>query len=163
MNAEAEREYAWLFRAEFAAVARTVFLVVQDRDRAEEIAQDAFVKLLQNWRVVSAYERPDAWLRRVAIRMAVRQARRESLRPTIERRESTPQAEQLPDVDVARAVGVLAPMQRAAVVLYYWEDRPVAEIARLLQVSDSTVKQHLHRARKRLADLLHEEVTEDVR
>jgi RNA polymerase sigma-70 factor (ECF subfamily) len=48
-------------------------------------------------------------------------------------------------------------MQRAAVVLYYWEDRPVAEIARVLEVSESTVKQHLHRARHRLAELLEEE------
>jgi RNA polymerase sigma-70 factor (ECF subfamily) len=54
-------------------------------------------------------------------------------------------------------------MRRAAVVLYYWDDRPVAEIARMLQVSESTIKQHLHRARKRLADLLSEEVTEVVR
>ena len=60
------------------------------------------------------------------------------------------------------AVAALAPMQRAAVVLYYWEDRPVAEIAELLGVSESTVKQHLHRGRARLASVLHEEVSEDV-
>lgn len=70
MDAEAKEEYAWLFRAEFASVARTVFLIVHDRGRAEDIAQEAFLKMLQNWRVVSGYERPDAWERRVAIRMA---------------------------------------------------------------------------------------------
>ena len=68
----------------------------------------------------------------------------------------------LPDPDLASAVAALAPMQRAAVVLYYWEDRPVAEIARVLEVSESTVKQHLHRARHRLAGLLGEEVSGDV-
>lgn len=163
MDAEAREEYAWLFRAEFASVARTVFLIVHDRGRAEDIAQEAFLKMLQNWRVVSGYERPDAWVRRVAIRMAVRQARREKLRSTLEREAANSGQHRLPDPDVARAVSALAPMQRAAVVLYYWEDRPVAEIARLLQVSDSTIKQHLYRARARLADLLSEEVTEDVR
>ena len=64
---------------------------------------------------------------------------------------------------MARAVAALAPMQRAAVALYYWEDRPVMEIAQLLQVSESTVKQHLYRARARLAETLREEVTGDVR
>lgn len=163
MDAEAREGYAWLFRAEFASVARTVFLIVHDRGRAEDIAQDAFMKLLQNWRTVSGYERPDAWVRRVAIRMAVRQSKRERLRPILERDAVRPSEPALPDPDVAEAVRTLAPMQRAAVVLYYWEDRPVAEIARMLQVSESTIKQHLLRARKRLADLLAEEVTEDVR
>jgi RNA polymerase sigma-70 factor (ECF subfamily) len=53
-------------------------------------------------------------------------------------------------------------MQRAAVVLFYYDDLPVAEIARALVVSQSTVKQHLHRARVRLAALLSEEVSERV-
>jgi RNA polymerase sigma-70 factor (ECF subfamily) len=54
-------------------------------------------------------------------------------------------------------------MQRAVVVLHYFEDRPVLEIARTLQVSESTVKQHLYRARSRLAQSLGEEVGSDVR
>ena len=83
------------------------------------------------------------------------QAKRRAPAPT------RPEPEQ-PDPDVARAVAALAPMQRAAVVLYYWEDRPVAEIARVLGVSVSTVKQHLYRARHRLAEVLREEVVEDV-
>jgi RNA polymerase sigma-70 factor (ECF subfamily) len=53
-------------------------------------------------------------------------------------------------------------MQRAAVVLFYWEDQSVREVARALQVSESTVKQHLYRARHRLADVLGEQVSDDV-
>jgi RNA polymerase sigma-70 factor (ECF subfamily) len=116
-----------LFRADFASVARTVFLIVRDRGRAEDIAQEAVLKTLQNWRVVSGYERPDAWVRRVAIRMAVRHLRRERIRPALEREAAKSEQQRLPDPDVAQAVSALAPMQRAAVVLYYWEDRPVAE------------------------------------
>ena len=54
-------------------------------------------------------------------------------------------------------------MQRAVVVLFYWEDQSVFDIARALEVSESTVKQHLFRARARLASLLGEEVADDVR
>jgi RNA polymerase sigma factor (sigma-70 family) len=54
-------------------------------------------------------------------------------------------------------------MQRATVVLFYFEDRPVAEIADILGISDGSVKVHLHRARQRLVVLLGEEVGEDAR
>ena len=84
-------------------------------------------------------------------------------RPAKERVAQQVQHDDLPDPDVARAVAELAPMQRAAVVLYYWEDRPVHEVAQILEVSDSTVKQHLHRARHRLALRLGEAVTDDAR
>jgi RNA polymerase sigma factor (sigma-70 family) len=164
VKAAAEPEFAWLFRSHFASIARTVNLIVFDRARAEDLTQDAFEALWRNWETLAGYERPDAWVRRVAVRLAVRAAHRERLRPALERIARRPAAEQtFPDIDLADALRTLAPMQRAAVVLYYLEDRPVAEIAHLLRVSDSTVKQHLHRARKRLAEILKEEVTEDVR
>ncbi|HEX2030555.1 MAG TPA: sigma-70 region 4 domain-containing protein, partial [Actinomycetota bacterium] len=61
------------------------------------------------------------------------------------------------DLDLARALRQLPAAQRAAVVLHYLEDRPVAEVAALMACSPSTAKVHLHRARKRLAALLGEE------
>ena len=79
MRTEASAEFDWWFRASYSSVARTVFLVTGDRGRAEEITQDAFAQLLQHWSSVRSYERPDAWVRRVAIRMAVKQAKRERM------------------------------------------------------------------------------------
>jgi RNA polymerase sigma-70 factor (ECF subfamily) len=163
MDNGAELEFAWLFRSQFASIARTVNLVVADRARAEDLTQDAFVQLWRHWATVEGYERPDAWVRRVAIRLAVRAARRERLRPLLELRARRPLEDPPPDPGLADAIRTLAPMQRAAVVLYYLEDRSVVEVSDLLNVSESTVKQHLHRARRRLAELLKEEVTEDVR
>ncbi len=161
----AERaEYEWLFRASYPSVRRSVYLVLRDLGRAEEICQDAFVQLWEKWSVVSQYEHPEAWVRKVAVRMAIREAGRERRRPWLER-AATPETGTTPahDVALAEAVAALTPMQRAAVVLYYYEDRPVLEVARVLQVSASTVKQHLHRARARLAETLGEEVEDDVR
>ena len=164
MDADERRDYEWVYRARFASVARTVFLIVGSQAVDEEITQEAFLKLLQKWPTVSDYERPEAWARKVAVRMAVRHVGRERSRPLRELRAQPRPAEPTPpDPEVARAVAALAPMQRAAVALYYWEDRPVMEIAQLLQVSESTVKQHLYRARARLAETLREEVTGDVR
>jgi DNA-directed RNA polymerase specialized sigma24 family protein len=63
-------EYRWMFAAEYPAVVRTVYLVLHDYSRSEEIAQDAFVQLLRHWNKVRRYEAPGAWVRRVAIRLA---------------------------------------------------------------------------------------------
>ena len=152
MRAEAGAEFDWWFRASYASIARTVFLVTGDRGHAEEITQDAFAKLLQHWSSVRTYERPDAWVRRVAIRMAVKQSKRERMGRERERLASVrDRPEPPPDPDVAKSVAQLSPMQS------------VFDIAHALEVSESTVKQHLFRARNRLADLLGEEVSGDVR
>jgi RNA polymerase sigma factor (sigma-70 family) len=150
-------EFAALFRDEFAAVTRSAYLVLHDRDAAEDVAQDAFAQLLKHWDKVSGYERPDAWVRRVAIRLAVRAARRDQLRDRLLGWISPPtRVAETSDPDLTEAMRALPPQQRAAVALYYFEDRPVSEIADLLGCSRSTAKVHLFKARKRLAILLHE-------
>jgi RNA polymerase sigma-70 factor, ECF subfamily len=92
----------------------------------------------------------------------VEAARRERVRTLLERNVEPPPIRGPVDVDVMRAVRQLPGMQRAAVVLCYFEDLPLSEIANILRCSDATVRVHLHRARKRLAELLGEEVIEDV-
>jgi RNA polymerase sigma-70 factor (ECF subfamily) len=161
----AEAEYAWLFATEFRPVARTVFLIVHDRGRAEDITQDAFVELLRRWRRIARYDRPGAWVRRIAIRMAVREAGREQRRVGLEAAVAPPEPAGPADPDLLAAIATLPPMQRAAVVLFYCEDRPAAEVAHILGCADATVRVHLSRARQRLASLLgdgREEVVDDA-
>jgi RNA polymerase sigma factor (sigma-70 family) len=150
-------EYGAFFRAEFPRVQRTIELMLRDHGRAEEIAQDAFVQLLANWNKVSRYERPDAWVRRVAIRLAARSARRDRLFSLL-RLDIAPPADP-PDgrYDVPMAVSRLSTSQRAAIVLHYYEDRPVSEIAAILGCAEPTARVHLHRGRRRLAQLLKED------
>jgi RNA polymerase sigma-70 factor (sigma-E family) len=159
---EADLEYAWFFRAEFPAVLRTVFLILHDRGRSEDVTQEAFIQLFTHWRKVSRYERPDAWVRRVAIRLAIRALRRDRIRALQEREAAADPGQGVPDVDLARAIRQLPVMQRTAIVLFYFEDRPVSEIAGILGISGGAVKVHLHRARRRLAELLGEEVGENA-
>ena len=146
--------YAVFFRDEYRSVLKTAFLITRNAQRAEDIAQDAFVQLYQHWRKVSRYERPEAWVRRVAIRLAVRDVKRAHGREVLEPRSPTPLPFGLPDFTVVNAVKQLPPMQRAAIALFYLEDRPVAEIAEHLSISVSTCTVHLTRGRRRLADLL---------
>jgi RNA polymerase sigma-70 factor (ECF subfamily) len=159
---DTDPEYAWTFRYEYPAVLRTVLFIVGDRGRAEDVTQEAFIQLLTHWQKVSRYDRPGAWVRRVAIRLALRTVKRDRRRGELESVSDELAELSLPDVDLQRAVGELSTMQRAATVLFYFEDRPIAEIVDILGISEGSVKVHLHRARLSLAERLGEEVTEDA-
>jgi RNA polymerase sigma factor (sigma-70 family) len=158
-SVEQESEFSDLFRTEYPALVRAIYLIVGDREHARDIAQEAFLQLFKRWWRVSRYERPDAWVRRVAVRMAVRASRRDQTRRHLEHlTDPAPsQPASTSDIDVLRAVAQLPGMQRAAVILFYFEDRPVAEIAEALACSEATARVHLYRARKRLAEVLGEE------
>jgi RNA polymerase sigma factor (sigma-70 family) len=160
-------EYRWMFADEYPAVVRTVYLVLHDYARSEEIAQDAFLQLLRHWNKVRRYEAPGAWVRRVAIRLATRDAKREQrrivlTRETIVQDRVEPSPAATLDPELTAAIKSLPAQQRAVVVLFYFEDRPMEEIAAIAGCSVSTGWVHLHHARKRLGTLLSEEVTNDV-
>ena len=154
-----DRAFDELFHREHAGILRSVHLVVGDLEVARELTQEAFTRLYVQWPRISGYDRPGAWVRRVALRLAIRAQRRHRRlgailrRPTVER---PPHQSEMLDVDIVSALGHLPPQQRAAVVLTYLEDLPAAEVADALGCSESTVRVHLHRARLRLADLLTE-------
>ena len=154
---EADAEFTYLFRAEFPRVVRTAYLILHDRQGAEDVAQQAFAQLLVHWKKVSRYDMPEAWVRRVAIRLATRTAHRDRVRGILHQQVETPEPTSSPDLDLVRALKALPPQQRAAVALFYFEDRPVKEIADILSCSESTAKAHLFKARGKLAQLLRED------
>jgi RNA polymerase sigma-70 factor (ECF subfamily) len=162
-----DEEFRLLFDASFSSVVRTVHHITGDRAVAEEVAQEAFIQLHLHWRKVRKYDAPAMWVRRVAIRKAQRERHRMWRRGEVER-SSPPTATVMdaprePDDEVRVAVQKLPFKQRAVVVLFYLEDRPMDEVAQLLDCSVSSGWSLLHVARKKLAVLLSEEVGDDVR
>jgi RNA polymerase sigma-70 factor (sigma-E family) len=154
----AEEAFSWFFREEYPGVLRLATLVVQDKGLAEDVTQDAFAQLYRHWTRVSRYDRPDAWVRKVAVRLAVKAVRRARL-STLVSPEDRPILDSYSDPDLIRAIAELPAGQRAAIVLFYLEDRPVEDVATIMELSGATVKVHLHRGRKKLAQLLGEEVS----
>lgn len=157
-----DQAFEEFFRTQVASVVATAFRITGDREVAEDIAQDAFYRAAARWRRLRRYDRPGAWVRRVAIRDAVRASRKAS---RYDRTRSVAAAsdsrshrlwsgDHVPDDDVWAAVRSLPGQQRAAVVLYYVEGVPTCEVAGLLGCSDATVRSHLRAARQRLAHLL---------
>jgi RNA polymerase sigma-70 factor (ECF subfamily) len=151
---EHESEFDEFFASTYPAIVRTTTLVVGDREVARELAQDAFVKALVDWKRVRTYDHPAAWVRTVAFRMALRAKDREPERGAPPERAAS---QEPPDLDLLDAIGQLPRMQRAAIALHYLDDVPVAQVADTLGCSESTARVHLHRGRHRLAELLSEE------
>jgi RNA polymerase sigma factor (sigma-70 family) len=159
-----------VYERERASIVRTVALIVGDAERGAEIAQEAFVRLHMKWRTVGGYDRPGAWVRRVAIRLAVKDRDRERRRPVghvaTEARSDDGADHGMDhgvDVDVRRALAELPKQQRAAIVLHYFVGLDTPAVADALGTSESTARVHLHRARHRLAELLREEVDDAAR
>lgn len=130
--------------------------ILGSTDLARDVAQDAFIRQYVSWARLSRYDKPGAWVRKVALRIAFR-ARKNAFRST-----SIEAAEQLAaepiDVDratdVREAIKLLSPSQRTAIVLHYYRDLPVSEVASAMGCKESTAKAHLFQARKRLAQTL---------
>ncbi|WP_244928990.1 sigma-70 family RNA polymerase sigma factor [Nocardioides sp. W7] len=133
------------------------------RADAEEVAQDAFVRLLEHWGKVRDYSDPEAWLRTVAVRALVSRHRRRQVAvrglALLGRRAATapPAAGPGHDVELDEALAGLPVDQRTVLVLHHLHDLSVAEVAELLHVPAGTVKSRLSRARAALAPLLADE------
>jgi len=130
-----------------------------NRADAEEIAQEAFVRLLERWHHVAEYDDPRAWLRQVATRMLISRARRRTVArlalPKLRGQETSapPSGDRL---DLAAALATLPIGWRAVVLLHYVDDLPVDQIADQLRIPVGTVKSRLSRSRTALAPLMSE-------
>jgi RNA polymerase sigma factor (sigma-70 family) len=160
---EPDDTFETLFRREFGPISRVSYLIVGDWEVAREVTQDAFVQVLRHWEKVRQMESPGGWARRVAIRKAVRTRHRDAHGRLLLRSRPQPlvEASEVADEDVHRALLTLPRRQRAAIALYYLEDRPIPEIATLLGCGETTVRTHLARGRRALADRLGEEFTDE--
>jgi RNA polymerase sigma-70 factor, ECF subfamily len=143
------------FRDEYPRLVPMLHALTGDRHRAEDLAQEALLRAQRDWRRIAAYDRPGAWVRRVALNAASNAGRRRGRERRALARIGTADeyAAEVPagDEELWRAVRELPEHQRWAVVLHYVEDRPVAEVAFVLECSEGAVKTHLSRARATLA------------
>lgn len=155
-EARVDPSFEAFYETQFDRVLRTASLVTRDFAVAEEVTQEAFAKAYASWWRVSRYELPDAWVRKVAMRMAMRQVQRRKTFDALVQRMPAPETTSVHQDQgrVSMLIAQLPPGQRVAIVLHYLEDRPISEIAEIMDCSPSTVKVHLHRARRKLADLL---------
>ena len=135
---------------------RVLAVSLGDPDLAAEAVDEAMARALQRWNRVQGYDRPAAWVLRVARNWATSWHRKWSRRPTRPADDlDRPVTDTPPDVDLHAALARLPERDRTILGLRYLMDWSVAEVALAVDVPEGTVKSRIHRA---LARLEHEEV-----
>ena len=150
-----------------------IYRLVRDREHAEDLAQDTFIKVLNHLERYDPSYKLSSWIFKIAHNTALdhlRKKRPETLSidgsphartaAEIEATTLTPEShDENPEeftasrelgVEIERAIGLLRPEYRTAIVLCHVEGRPYDEIARIMDVPLGTVKTFIHRARKEL-------------
>jgi RNA polymerase sigma-70 factor, ECF subfamily len=135
------------------------FALIGDRAVAEDVVQDAFLEAFRKWDRIASFDQPGAWVRRVVANMSVSTFRRRRSELRMLTQLEARQDRVVPDLSPAtlafwQAVRALPKRQAQVTALFYLEDRPIAEIAQILQMAEGTVKKHLHDGRKTLVRTL---------
>jgi len=141
-------------RAGIPRLYRTAWLLTGDRHHAEDLVQDTLANMLKTW---ARIDNPGAYARTALARTFISQRRRRSWteRPTADLPE---QVERVGDVELRmalrEALGELAPLDRAVLVLRYFEDRSVEQVALDLGKNASAITTRTARALDRLRVVL---------
>lgn len=152
-----------VFAEVYAPTVRALTLAFGDPEAAADAVQDAFVQAHRHWRRIHRYDRPDRWIRRVAVNRMLNERRRRGRADALTQRLAALPARGDEWADgpeermvLVEAIAGLPPGQRLALALHHLADLPVAAVADALGVSEGTVKSQLHDARRALADRLGE-------
>ena len=167
ISVEAEELVVRLFLTEGRSLVRLARLFVDDRDAAEDIVQEAFLRLARNAGRIDAVERAPAYLRSIVLNLA-RDHNRRGLVSLRHRATSGREVDVSPDATdqlvrseehlrVLEAVRRLPTRQRDCITLRYFEELSIDRIAETLGVSANSVKTHLQRAMSALDRTLSEQ------
>jgi len=138
---------------------RAAWLLTGDDHHAEDLLQTALAKCLGKYDALASDHKFEAYLRTTIYRTFVSWWRRKAW-------SSESVTEQVPEqvddcvptalrLDVLRALDTLPRMQRAVLSLRYLEDRPIADVASVLGISEGTVKKYAHRGCATLQGSVH--------
>jgi RNA polymerase sigma-70 factor (sigma-E family) len=156
------RSFAALYERHAPAALRLAYLLTGERELAEDLMQDAFVKVLGRYQDLRQPDAFEAYLRRTIVNLSYSTFRRRRL----ERAQTTRERLQLastrpthePDIGVQdelwRRLQRVAPRQRGALVLRYYLDLSERETAELLGCSVSSVKSLISRGLTALREQL---------
>ncbi|WIM96988.1 SigE family RNA polymerase sigma factor [Actinoplanes oblitus] len=160
MRDGAEEEYTEYVAARIPALRRLAYLLAGDEHRADDLVQQTITTLYLKWRRASAATNLDAYVRTMLVRTFVDEKRLAWARVRLFRQAPEPPPAESGGVEdrqvVRAALGRLPRRQQAVLVLRYFYDLPVDDVATTLGCSTGTVKSQTSRGLATLRRLLGE-------
>lgn len=135
---------------------RVSYTYMKNMSDAEDLAQDAFIKLMEKRPSFENSEHEKAWLIRVTINLCKNRLRTAWHKRTVPLDDSTYSFSE-DESQVMGTVMELPAKYRGIILLFYYEEYSIAEIAKILGRKESTVGSQLHRARVLLKSKLMED------
>lgn len=147
-------EFHHLYRSEAGRVFALCLRLTADAEAAGELTQEVFVHLWRKRGAMDGVENRGAWVRRVAVNVALNRLRSERRRlrrvapvEDLERLAPPPRVTTDQTLALEAAIGALPPGARAALVMHDIEGYKIEEIATMTGTTGGSVKSQLHRAR----------------
>lgn len=144
------------------SILRMCYVYLKDYHLAEDIVQETFLQVYKNYGSFRQDSSIKTWITRIAINLCKNQMRTRWF--SAKREEEFPMLFYTEDYDgvidreqLITAIGNLKPKYREAVLLFYYQELSVKEIADLLNKKESTIKVRLKRAREQLKEELKED------
>jgi RNA polymerase sigma-70 factor (sigma-E family) len=147
------RAFEDVYRSEYARMTRVAHLITGSNEHAEEVVQDAFVALYQRFDQVLD---PSGYLYRAVVNGCRMRLRRRQMAERVRHlRPIGAVGVGPPELDETwSALARLSPRRRAVVVLRFYADLPLDDIAEVMGCATGTVKSQLHRALAQLKDMV---------
>jgi RNA polymerase sigma factor (sigma-70 family) len=145
------------FRGEYGRLVRALVLLLGEAGEAEEVAQEAMVRVYERWDRVATMESPEGYLYRTALNLHRKTRRRLAVRTRLTP-IGPPARDPIERADdrlmIRLAVAGLPRAQREALVLVEWVGLDAAAAGRVLGIEAASVRGRLHRARQLLIERL---------
>ena len=146
-----------IFRESYPRLVGQLFVATTSRAEAEEVVQEAFARLWEQWSRVREYENIESWVRRVALNFAISRWRRSMRHNQLLDVTSTRDDPAESEMAVLVALRRLPIKQRSALLLHHVVGLSVDEVANKMSTKPGTVKSWLSRGRTELNNCLREE------
>jgi RNA polymerase sigma-70 factor (ECF subfamily) len=137
----------------FDTVYRLAYSQTQDSHRADDVLQEVFLRYIKTDKDFENEEHIKAWLIRVTINCSKSTFTESFVKKTVPLTDDI--TFEIPEQeDIYFAVAKLPKKYRAVIHLFYYEDMPIKQIAKVLKTKESTIKSQLHRGREMLKSIL---------
>jgi len=149
--------------------------MLRNEEDAEEMAQDSFVKAYRSLTSYRQQSKFSTWLYRITYNGCISLMRKRKLEvrsmdeQQLSDRDEARLNEQLMEMDKAlvakllqEAMEKLPVLEQVLITLYYYEEQKVEEISHITGLTESNVKVKIHRARKKMYDLLYQSYEEGI-